>query len=150
MVIFFTKYANDKFKVLNKHKFSVTREAVKEVIQKHNKEIGWTFSEKSDRDTNGDKLATLELNSEGESADELNEKMDYFVGLIEDIYNSVGSYIDEETALTRRLERQPDYDLAYHRKHAIPAQREHVAPLKVYAHGIIDGSKTVKKFRIRH
>jgi len=52
--------------------------------------------------------------------------------------------IDEETALARRLERQPDYDVEYHRTIALPAQREFVAPLKKYAHGIIDGGQSVK------
>lgn len=50
--------------------------------------------------------------------------------------------VDEATALARRLERQPDYDVAYHREYALPAQREHVVPLKKYAHGVIDGSKS--------
>ncbi|NQV90319.1 hypothetical protein HQ487_02830 [Candidatus Uhrbacteria bacterium] len=53
--------------------------------------------------------------------------------------------IDEETALLRRCERQPDYDLEYHRKIALPAQRQFVSPLKRYAHGIIDGSQAEKK-----
>lgn len=52
--------------------------------------------------------------------------------------------IDEETALKRRLERQPDYDTEYHRTIALPAQREHVTPLRVHAHGIIDGSQSIK------
>ena len=52
--------------------------------------------------------------------------------------------IDEKTALARRLQRQPDYDVEYHRTVALPAQREHVMPLRAYAHGIIDGSQTVK------
>lgn len=94
------KLLEEKF-IIGSFSFSVFpkfKVKVKEVIQKHNKEIDWVFSEKSDRDVNGDKLVTLELDSDGESADGLNEKMDYFVGLIEDIYNSVGSYIDEETA----------------------------------------------------
>lgn len=52
--------------------------------------------------------------------------------------------IDEETALIRRLQRQPDYDVEYHRTIALPAQREHVVPLKRFAHGIIDGSQSIK------
>ncbi len=52
--------------------------------------------------------------------------------------------IDEETALARRLQRQPDYDVEYHRTIALPAQREHVMPLREYAHGIIDGTQTIK------
>ncbi len=52
--------------------------------------------------------------------------------------------IDEETALARRLQRQPDYDVEYHRTVALPAQREFVAPLKAYAHGIIDGGQSIK------
>ena len=52
--------------------------------------------------------------------------------------------IDEETALERRLMRQPDYDVEYHRTIALPAQQQTVAPLKVHAHGIIDGSQSIK------
>jgi len=52
--------------------------------------------------------------------------------------------IDEETALVRRLERQPDYDVEYHRLVALPAQRKTVVPFKAYAHGIIDGSQSIK------
>ena len=52
--------------------------------------------------------------------------------------------IDEETALARRLLRQPDYDVEYHRTVALPAQRDHVVPLKRFAHGIIDGSQSIK------
>lgn len=52
--------------------------------------------------------------------------------------------IDEETALARRLLRQPDYDIEYHRMVALPAQRASVAPLRVHAHGIIDGSQSIK------
>ncbi|KKW33209.1 MAG: putative uridine kinase [Candidatus Uhrbacteria bacterium GW2011_GWA2_52_8d] len=52
--------------------------------------------------------------------------------------------IDEQTALERRLLRQPDYDVVYHSTIALPAQREHVLPLRAYAHGIIDGSQTIK------
>ncbi len=52
--------------------------------------------------------------------------------------------IDEETALARRLQRQPEYDVAYHRTVALPAQRAFVLPLKVHAHGIIDGAQSIK------
>ncbi|MFA4845026.1 MAG: hypothetical protein WC654_00500 [Patescibacteria group bacterium] len=52
--------------------------------------------------------------------------------------------IDEETALARRLLRQPDYDVDYHRAVALPAQREFVLPLRAHAHGIIDGSQSIK------
>jgi uridine kinase len=52
--------------------------------------------------------------------------------------------IDEETALKRRLQRQPDYNVAYHRAVALPAQRPHVMPLRACAHGIIDGSQPIK------
>jgi len=52
--------------------------------------------------------------------------------------------IDEETALARRLVRQPDYDLEYHRTVALPAQRASVTPVRVHAHGIIDGAQSIK------
>lgn len=52
--------------------------------------------------------------------------------------------IDEETALNRRLQRQPDYDVDYHRNVALPAQREIVVPLKAHAHESIDGQQSIK------
>ncbi|MBI4437519.1 hypothetical protein HY631_01060 [Candidatus Uhrbacteria bacterium] len=52
--------------------------------------------------------------------------------------------IDEETALERRLQRQPDYDVQYHHAVALPAARATVMPLRAHAHGIIDGSQGVK------
>ena len=52
--------------------------------------------------------------------------------------------IDEETALARRLLRQPDYDVHYHHAVALPAQREFVLPLRAHAHGMIDGSQSIK------
>ncbi|MBI4591881.1 hypothetical protein HY733_00305 [Candidatus Uhrbacteria bacterium] len=52
--------------------------------------------------------------------------------------------VDEQTALARRLGRQPDYDVQYHRSIALPAQRQYVAPLRIHAHGVIDGSQSVK------
>lgn len=71
---------------------------VKEIIQKHNKEIRWKFSERNSRDTNGDRIIVFELYTDKESFDELNDKIILFVGLIEDIYHSVGEGMDEETA----------------------------------------------------
>jgi uridine kinase len=53
--------------------------------------------------------------------------------------------VDEETALQRRLQRQPDYDVSYHRTIALPAQRKIVLPLRACAHEILDGSKTTKE-----
>lgn len=53
--------------------------------------------------------------------------------------------IDEETALQRRLLRQPDYDVQYHRTIALPAQREIVLPLQKHAHEVIDGSMSIKE-----
>jgi uridine kinase len=52
--------------------------------------------------------------------------------------------IDEQTALARRCERQPDYDIDYHRAVALPAQRVFVLPARAHAHGIIDGSQSIK------
>ena len=53
--------------------------------------------------------------------------------------------VDEETALQRRLQRQPDYDVSYHRTIALPAQRKIVLPLRACAHEILDWSKTTKE-----
>ncbi len=52
--------------------------------------------------------------------------------------------IDEQTALARRLARQPDYDIEYHHAVALPAQRAVVLPLRACAHEIIDGSRSIK------
>lgn len=52
--------------------------------------------------------------------------------------------IDEETALARRLLRQPDYDVEYHKNIALPAQRKIVVPLRSHAHKIIDGNQSIK------
>lgn len=72
---------------------------VKEIIEKHNKEIGWKFKENIERDVNGDRLITFKLSSFNENLKDMSEKMDLFVGLIEDIYNSIVGYIDEETSV---------------------------------------------------
>lgn len=53
--------------------------------------------------------------------------------------------IDEATALQRRLQRQPDYDLYYHKMIALPAQQKFVLPLKAHAHWVIDGSQSFKE-----
>ncbi len=53
--------------------------------------------------------------------------------------------VDEKTALERRLLRQPDYDVEYHRTIALPAQREIVVPLACHAHESIDGGRVFKE-----
>ncbi|MBT5807894.1 hypothetical protein HOI18_01320 [Candidatus Uhrbacteria bacterium] len=53
--------------------------------------------------------------------------------------------IDEQTAIERRLKRQPDYDMEYHQNIALPAQREIVLPLKTCAHELIDGAQTERE-----
>jgi len=50
--------------------------------------------------------------------------------------------VSEEVALARRLERQPDYDVEYHRRVALPAARQFVVPYRQSAHAIIDGSRS--------
>lgn len=51
--------------------------------------------------------------------------------------------VPEEVALARRLERQPDYDVEYHRRVALPAARQFVVPYRDSAHAIIDGTGSV-------
>jgi DNA-binding ferritin-like protein (Dps family) len=70
---------------------------IEEIIRKHNKEIKWTFSVINDKDSSGGKLITFQLKTERESMIGMDAKLDFFTGLIEDIYGSVGSDIDEET-----------------------------------------------------
>ncbi|MFC1788253.1 uridine kinase [Patescibacteria group bacterium] len=53
--------------------------------------------------------------------------------------------VSEETALERRLQRQPDYDLDYYRRYALPGARAHVAPHRLHAQKIIDGSQSIKE-----
>jgi hypothetical protein len=71
---------------------------VKEIFEKHNKEIGWRFSEKNERNESGDRLVFLELTNSEESLSNLNEKMDLFLGLIQDIYGSNVFSMSEEVA----------------------------------------------------
>ncbi len=51
--------------------------------------------------------------------------------------------VPEEVALARRLERQPDYDVEYHRRVALPAARQFVVPYRESAHAIIDGTQSI-------
>lgn len=51
--------------------------------------------------------------------------------------------VPEHVALARRLERQPDYDVEYHRSVALPAARQFVVPYRESAHAIIDGARSV-------
>lgn len=51
--------------------------------------------------------------------------------------------VPEEVALARRLERQPDYDVFYHWRVAVPAARAFVVPYRDSAHAIIDGTRSV-------
>ncbi len=53
--------------------------------------------------------------------------------------------VDEETALARRLLRQNDYDVRYHRMVALPAQRAIVMPLRACAHEVIDGTRPISE-----
>ncbi|MBI2628837.1 hypothetical protein HYW74_02030 [Candidatus Pacearchaeota archaeon] len=71
---------------------------IKEVIKKHNKEIKWIFKEEESRDENGDKVIRLELYTDKGSLNEFSEKRAFFIGLIENIFEVVGLYLDEDTA----------------------------------------------------
>lgn len=51
--------------------------------------------------------------------------------------------VPEEIALARRLERQPDYDVDYHWRVAVPAARQFVVPYRSTAHAIIDGTRSI-------
>lgn len=51
--------------------------------------------------------------------------------------------VPETVALARRLERQPDYDVEYHWRVAVPAARRFVVPYRESAHAIIDGTRPV-------
>ncbi len=51
--------------------------------------------------------------------------------------------VPEAVALARRLERQPDYDVNYHWRVAVPAARQFVVPYRESAHAIIDGTRSV-------
>ncbi len=53
--------------------------------------------------------------------------------------------VPEDVALARRLQRQPDYDVEYHRTVALPAQRALVLPLKIHAHETIDGTRSIRE-----
>ena len=51
--------------------------------------------------------------------------------------------VSEEVALARRLERQPNYDVDYHRRVALPAARAFVMPYRENAHAIINGTQSI-------
>jgi uridine kinase len=51
--------------------------------------------------------------------------------------------VPEEVALARRLARQPDYDVGYHHRVALPAARQFVVPYRESAHAVIDGTQTI-------
>lgn len=53
--------------------------------------------------------------------------------------------VDEQEALRRRLMRQPDYDVEYHWSVAVPAHREHVLPLRNFAHVYLDGMQSIRE-----
>lgn len=51
--------------------------------------------------------------------------------------------VSEEEAARRRVQRQPDYDLAYHWSVAVPQHRSHVMPHRKHAHAMINGHDSV-------
>jgi len=53
--------------------------------------------------------------------------------------------VPESVALERRLKRQPDYDLEYYKKVALPTQRKIVVPLKRHAHASINGNRSLRE-----
>ena len=53
--------------------------------------------------------------------------------------------VPEEIATQRRVQRQPNYDLAYHYAVALPAQRRDVLPFKQFAHAVLDGTKSIRE-----
>lgn len=94
------KLLEDKF-ISGRFTFSVFpkfKVRVKEIIEKHNKEIKWKFGEKNARNEEGERAIEFELVISEEGLSNLSEKMDLFVGLIEDIHNSVGGGVSEELA----------------------------------------------------
>lgn len=56
--------------------------------------------------------------------------------------------VPEDVALARRLMRQPDYNIEYHKTVAIPAHREHVLPHKQHAHKIINGLESIREVTV--
>lgn len=71
---------------------------IKGIIEKHNKEIGWKFNEKGDRNEDGDKIITFEMTSSNENLNDLNEKIDLIAGLLQDIFRAGIYTLDEESA----------------------------------------------------
>jgi len=70
---------------------------VKEIITKHNKEIGWNQSEENTKSEEGEKMISFRLKG-NVTLTEIPEIRSMLVGLIEDIYNSLGVIMDEESA----------------------------------------------------
>ncbi len=70
---------------------------VKEIIAKHNQEIGWKLSEESIKSQDGDRMVEFRLKGNSALTD-VPVKREMLVGLIEDIYDSLGVAMTEESA----------------------------------------------------
>lgn len=70
---------------------------VKEILTKHNQEIGWKLSEETAKGQEGEKMVEFRLKG-NVALTEVPEKREMLVGLIEDIYYSLGVVMSEESA----------------------------------------------------
>lgn len=70
---------------------------VKEIITKHNKEIDWNLSEENIKSDEGEKMISFRLKG-NVALTEIPELREMLVGLIEDIYHSLGVGMTEESA----------------------------------------------------
>ena len=88
----------DKF-LICKFSFNIplkSKVRVKEILDRHNKEIKWILEEIDDRDENGDKTITFRLINEKENLENLNDKIDLISGFIGDLYKTLGWSMTEE------------------------------------------------------
>jgi len=70
---------------------------VKEIILKHNQEIAWKLEEENIKNDEGEKIVEFRLRG-NTTLTEIPEKKQMLVGLIEDIYESLGVTLSEESA----------------------------------------------------
>jgi hypothetical protein len=77
--------------------FTRYKVVIKEIIIKHNKEIGWRFGEENFRNQEGEEMVEFRLIGNA-TLTEIPNKIEMLAGLIEDIYRSLGFKVSEEIA----------------------------------------------------
>jgi hypothetical protein len=79
----------------NLYTFPIYKVVIKEIIIKHNKEIGWRFGEENFRNQEGEEMVKFRLMGNA-TLTEIPNKIEMLAGLIEDIYRSLGFKMSKE------------------------------------------------------